>query len=120
MSVLSGLAKTIHGALKGVFFDAVLTRYVTLPTSPAYDPADPPDPTPVNYPCKALRDSYSAYERQNSSIETSDSKILILAHSLSVTPQTNDVITVQGQSFLVIIADTDPATACWIVQGRER
>lgn len=117
-SPLTGLANTIHGALKNIFFDATLKRNV-ISTTPPYDPADPPAPTQTEYSCKALRDTYSIRDIQGSStIQQGDVKILILASSLSVTPQKRDIITIQGSSFNVIEYDTDPATAVWVIQGR--
>lgn len=118
-SPLSGIAAAVHGALKGIFFDAVLTRQVVLPTSPAYDPADPPAPTSVNYACKALRDRYSISDMANSSILQGDVKILILANSLSVSPMKDDIITIKGASFSTIAFDIDPADASWVIQGRK-
>lgn len=118
-SPLSGsLATTIYGAMRSLFLDATLTRDVVLPTSPAFDPADPPAPTPVSYTCKAVRDRYSTFDRSNSSIKDGDSKILILVNSLAVTPVKNDIITIQGTSFSVVHVDVDPANALWTCQGR--
>lgn len=116
---LSGLAATINGAFKSIFFDAVLTRYVVQQTSPAFDPADPPSPTPIDYPCKALRDSYSAYDKANSNIGTGDVKMLILANSISTKPVENDVITYKGAKFSVVRSDIDPADAVWICQASQ-
>ena len=118
-SPISGsLAATIYGAFKNLFLDATLTRQVVLPTSPAFDPADPPAPTPVNYACKAIRDRYSVSEKNNSSILDGDAKILVLVNSLSVSPIRNDIITIQGTKFTVIDFDVDPANALWTIQGR--
>lgn len=112
-----GLAKTIAGAFKSLFFDAVLSRNVILPTIPAYDPADPPAATLVAFPCKAMADTYSSYDRANSNIGTSDVKILILAKTLGTIPTENDVITLQGSKFSVIKSDIDPANAVWVCQA---
>lgn len=119
VSPLTGLAKTIGKAFNKIFFDAVLTRDVVLPTTPAFDPADPPAPTPVNYPCKALRDSFSAFDRLNTEILTSDVKILILATSINTAPIRNDIITYQGADFSVVRSDIDPANAVWVCQARQ-
>lgn len=119
VSLLSGsLAATINSALSSTFLDATLTRDVVQPTSPAYDPADPPAPTPVSYTCKAIRDNYSVSDRLNSSIAAGDVKILILVNSLSVTPVVNDRITIQGSTFSAVRIDVDPANAVWTIQGR--
>jgi hypothetical protein len=118
-SPLLGLAATLNVALKDIFFDAVLLRQTVVQTTPAFDPADPPAPTPVSYSCKALRDKYTIFEMSNSGILQGDSKIMILANSLGTTPIENDVITIQGASFTVISFDIDPANAVWVIQGRK-
>lgn len=117
-SPLSGsLAKAIGGAFKGLFLDAVLTRYV-VPDSPAPDPIDPPEPVPVEYPCKAIHDTYSDFYRAQGLVEAGDRKVLILATSLTVTPQENDKITIRGETFSVVMVRTDPALAVWECQAR--
>lgn len=116
-SPLSGsLAKTIHKASKNIFLDATLTRDVV---ASGGNPADPPAPTPVNYPCKAMRDNYSAFDKMNSSIATGDFKILILVNSLAVMPISNDIITIQGASSSIIKTDVDPANAVWVCQAKQ-
>lgn len=119
-SPLAGsLAATIYGAMKSLFLDATFTRDTIVQTSPAYDPIDPPAPTPVDYACKAIRDNYSTMEKNNSAILAGDSKILILVNSLAVTPHFNDRVTIQGATFNVIKVDVDPANAVWVIQGRQ-
>lgn len=119
-SILAELADIINDGLEDTFFDAVLTRE-EIPQSPAYDPADPPAPVQVPYPCKAIRDSYSAFDRTNSQITSADSKVLVLAKSLSTTPKNGDIITIDdvlGGRFSAVNVGVDPATACWVIQGR--
>lgn len=117
-SPLASLASTINNAFKSIFFDAVLTKNV-VPSSPAYDPADPPAPVAVPFPCKAMRDNYSAFERQNSNILTGDTKVLILSGSLNGTPEEDDLISIKGVSYGSIVrVDVDPADAVWVLQCR--
>lgn len=124
VSPLSGsLAKTINKALKGLFLDATLTRQVVLPTSPAFDPADPPAPTPVSYPCKAMRDSYGVSLRAAGLVNGTDVKVIILQQSLLTIPAPLDQITITGMGgpFTIVAPGTggqaavtaDPANATW-------
>lgn len=120
-SPLSGsLAKTIYGAMKNIFLDATLTRDVV---TPGGDPADPPDPTPVSYPCKAIRDSYGVSFRSGGLVDEKDVKVIILQNSLSVTPLSLDRISINGMGgpFTIVspsagsqpAVSADPANATW-------
>lgn len=120
-----GIANIAHGALKGLFFDAVLERDVETAQSPArpHDPA--PAGAPAEFTCKALIVEYTNFERTNPAIKGGDRKVLILAASFSpaTEPQPNDRITLQGET-LAIVDDAgavrrDPATATWECQGRK-
>lgn len=123
-SPLSGsLAKTINKAFKNLFLDATIIRQVVLPTSPAFDPADPPAPTPVSYPCKAIRDNYGVSLRASGLVNGTDVKVIILQQSLSITPIPLDQITITGMGgpFTIVAPGTggqpaviaDPANATW-------
>lgn len=119
-SPLSGsLAATIYSGMRNLFLDATLMRDVVLPTSPAYDPADPPAPTPVEYTCKAIKDNYTLRDRADGLILQGDVKILILANSISVSPLLQDRVTIQGVTFTLVDASVDPAMALWTCQGRK-
>ena len=120
---LSGsLAKTIGSAFNGIFLDAVLTRNVPNSGGSAYDPAAT---TPVNYPCKAIFTQWGAYYEASGLVKGSDRKILILATSIAVQPDTGDIVTIDGVS-LVIYSEgegkaavtTDAAKALWTARAR--
>ncbi len=122
-SQLAGsLAKTINKAMKSLFLDAVLTREV-VPDSPAYDPVDPPDPVAVDYPCKAIRDSYGVSFRSGGLVDGKDVKVIILQQSLSIIPAPLDRITITGMGgpFTIVTPGSgtqpavmaDPANATW-------
>lgn len=118
-SLLSGaLAAAVYSGLKSLFLDATIERDV-LSSSPDFDPSDPPPASQVTFSCKAIKDNYSAFDLQNKDIIAGDAKILILANSLAATPQPNDRVTVQGQTFAVINSKIDPANALWECQGRQ-
>ena len=114
-SPLAGsLAKTIGGAFKSLFFDAVLTR-AGVPTGPSYDPTPGES---LTYKCKAIVEKYSDRFRTDSLIKQSDRKVLILANSLGVRPAEGDRITIAGITFTAMDVATDPAEAVWEIQGR--
>jgi hypothetical protein len=120
VSPLQGtIAKAIYSGMKGIFFDAVLTR--TTPSTPdSSTPWVPVAGTSVNYTCKAIDESYSDYQIANSLVGAKDRKILILANSLSVVPQVaTDTITINGVTYKLFgEVKTDPATAVWEIQGK--
>ena len=114
-SPLAGsLAKTIGGAFKTLFLDAVLTRDGES-TGPSYDPTLG---EPLTFNCKAIVEKYSDRFRTDSLIRQSDRKVLILANSLGVRPAEGDRITISGITFTAMDVATDPAEAVWEVQGR--
>lgn len=118
MTILDKLPAAVNSAFKGIFYDAVMTVDVA-PSSPAYDPADPPAPVPVNYSCKAYVEKYSAYMRANSLVEASDRKVIVLADSLAIEPVRNARLTVQGITFAIIDYDDGGSNrSVWEIQGR--
>lgn len=123
MTILDKLPAAVNSAFKGIFYDAVMTVDV-VPSSPAYDPADPPAPVPVNYSCKAYVEKYSAYMRANSLVEASDRKVIILADSLAIEPVRNARLTVDqpgysGSPFALIDYDDGGSNrSVWEIQGR--
>lgn len=120
MSFLDDLPDQITDALADDFRDAILTRAGT-PTGPSHDPTPG---TPVDYACKALRDTWSGYDRVSGLVSVTDQKILILATTLATTPQLGDVIAIAGALPLRIASEgggqpgvsTDPAGAVWVIR----
>ena len=120
--LLGSLAATVNKALGFLFLDATLTRDV-IPTSPAYDPADPPASVPVTFTCKAIRDHYSVGHRSGNLVAAKDVKVIILQGSLATTPLPLDRITITGMGgpFTIVApgaggmpaVSADPANATW-------
>lgn len=118
--LLGSVAKTVYGAMKNLFLDATLTRDVV---AAGGDPADPPAPTPVSYPCKAIRDTYGVSFRSGGLVNEQDVKVIILQQSLSVTPIPLDRISIVGMNGQLTIVtpgagsqpavSADPANATW-------
>ena len=112
-SPISGLAATIYAAMKDIFLDATLARDALTTGSPDVS-FDPSAVTTTSYSCKAIRDTFSKYEMASNLVKVGDVKILILEGSLSVTPQSQDRITISSETFTIKQVDTDPATAVWV------
>ncbi len=120
MGVLDGIAATINSAFQNVFYDAVLTRLVPTAGPDAHTPGVPQE---VDYPCKALREEYSAGYRLQGLVADTDFKIKILAAGLATVPEPGDRITIAKQNVVGTIVPantagqqavkTDPATAVW-------
>ena len=117
-----GLAKTIAGAMKNLFLDATLTRFVPASTGSAYDP-DPPVST--DYACKAIFDQWGAYHQANGLVLNTDRKVLVLANTLAVEPMPGDRIAIGGVTLNVYsngegapAVATDPAKAVWTLRAR--
>lgn len=122
-SPLLGLAKTIGGAMAGIFYDATLSRDVATPGPNDWTPG--PVVT-TSYPCKALPDTWGAYSISGGLVAAQDAKLLVLASTLAVKPTEGDRITVQGVTYTISsdggsrpAVGTDPAKAVWELRGRK-
>lgn len=109
------LAAQIYAGMRNLFLDATYT--VDVPNTGS-DPADPPAPTPTDYPCKSMVEKYSDYYTKNGLVQDGDRKVLILANSLSVQPVANARLTIRGITFTLTKIETDPAQAVWECTGR--
>lgn len=123
MGLLDGeLAALIASEGSEFFLDAVLTRDVPAEqTSPAFEEFDPPAPTAVPYPCKAIENQYGAGLRAAGLVGAQDVEVLILADTLDVTPEPGDRITIRGATRTIVPKSSsgkaavtgDPARATW-------
>ena len=113
-SPLSGsLARAIHAGMKGLFLDATLTRDVAGTPSPDTQDFDPVAPTPTDYECKAIHEEYSERWRLEGLVNVGERRVIILAESLSITPQPKDRITIRSETFSIIDVQSDPALATY-------
>lgn len=110
------LAKTVGKAMAGLFYSATLSRSETTGGN-AWDPGSGTTTT-VDYACKAIEDSYSLFEQQNTLIQAGDVKVIVLATTLAVTPVTSDKITTRGVTRAIVNVQRDPAGATWTLQAR--
>lgn len=124
MSILDDVAGIIADAAGDlVFKDATLAKTTT---TPAVTPYDPPTTSTTAYSCKALRDTFGATWLAGGLVDAEDVKVLILADTLSVTPEAGDRITIGADTWTIVPAgggkaavSTDPATACWECRARK-
>lgn len=120
VSILDGsFAAEVATALDdaAIPYDLTLTRLV-VPSSPPFDPWDPPSPVPVEYPARGFLDEAKADWLPGSLVEAGDVRIVIIASSLEITPAPGDVVEAKGQSYTAVSVQADPAGATWQVQGR--
>lgn len=123
MSLLDGgLAGVFAAGLSWLYADATYTVDEPAPGGTAWDPAPP---TPTDYPCKAMRDEWAAYERQSGAVAAADWKVLILTASLPVTPQEGGRITLNGVTLTIASAggsapavSADPGQGAWVLRCR--
>ena len=125
MSILddvAGILADVAGDL--VFKDATLTKTTVTAGSTAYDP--PASTSTTAYTCKALRDTSGATWLSGGLVDAEDVKVLILADTLSVTPEAGDRITIGSDTWTIVPAgggkaavDVDPANACWECRARK-
>lgn len=118
-SPLAGaLAKTVHKAFKGLFLDATLTR----DGANSGEGYSPNLAEATVYTCKAIAQEYSAGTSGTDLVGATDMNVLILADSLSVTPEPLDRVAIPSQGFSGVIyggakgmkaVRTDPAKATW-------
>lgn len=108
------IRRTIGKAMRSIFHTVTVIRS----TPGGGPPWDPGEPVLVEYPGKGFIDDYSDFALTNSNIQSGDRKVVVLADSLEITPETSDLVRVRGQTFSVLNVATDPAEATWTLQAR--
>ncbi len=120
-SPLTGIASQIYTGFKDIFFSATLTRDTVTEGSP--DVSFDPIITSTAYTCKAIRDGFITKPMGGGLAKVGDTKILILAGSLSVVPRNGDRVAIYnddvGGTFTIIEVEADPATALWTCAARK-
>ena len=115
MSILEGeLAETIADAL----IEASVPVAVVVTRNEVSGPVWEPIITPVAHDCQGLTVRYTVLERAHSNVEVSDVKVLILASTLDIEPNSSNIVTIGGTTFSIIAFSTDPARALWVFQSR--
>jgi hypothetical protein len=117
-SILDGsLADDIAAALDGagIPFAVTITRDVPQ-DSP--DPADPLPPISTDFACNGFIDDWDASYLASSLVERGDVKVVIIATSIAIVPDTGDRVTVRGKTYSVLNVSADPALATYTLQAR--
>lgn len=125
MSILDDVAGIIADAAGDlVFKDATLTKTVTVAGANPWDP--PASTSTTAYTCKALRDTFGTTWLAGGLVDAEDVKVLILADTLSVTPEAGDRITIGSDTWTLVPAgggkpavSVDPANACFECRARK-
>jgi hypothetical protein len=115
LSILDGyIHDTLTEALSAacIASDAVLIVQVSVGT--AYNPTV----SDVSHSCSGWRDSYSAQELVNTSILSTDTKVYLLASSLSVAPLPGNSVTLDGVTYVIITVQLDAASVAYVCQCR--
>lgn len=71
----------------------------------------------TDYPCRAQIDSMTEAMRAQAGYADTDKRILVLAGTLSIKPDTDCAITVKGERFNVASINSDPAESYWEIRG---
>lgn len=121
MGLLDGdIASLVSEGLEAA--DLPLDLTLTRTTAGTPDPDQPwvaVSDTETAYSCRGFEDTYSAYYLANQLVQEGDRRIMIIAESLSVTPQPGDRITSRGEIFTIVgPVKADPARALWECQCR--
>lgn len=117
MGLLDGdIKSTVNSALSGIMLDLTIRRQ----EGGSYDPKTFSDTnSPQTYSAKGMIEDYDDELIDGSLITEKDRKILILAESLSIEPETSDeIIDPDGNEFSIVRVKSDPAGATWEIQGR--
>lgn len=105
MSLLDGtLSSIFNAAFAGIYLPATLHKAAT-----TFDEAGNPTATDTDYSCRAMIDDMSEVARAQAGYTESERRILMLADSCEVKPDTEDAITVKGARYSVMDVNSDPA-----------
>jgi hypothetical protein len=111
----ANIAKEINKALGPLVFPATLTQ---TRASTRGNVTGGTHPVKTKYPAKGFVDSYEAFRVDGTIIQSGDRKITLLGASVSVAPEVNDSIFIEGRDWLVINVARDPAGATYECQAR--
>lgn len=107
-----GIAGIVGRATAGITLSGTLTRA----SGTTVDSYGDPVTSSTDYAFRGFREDYSAAYRARAGIPVGDCRIMIVATSLAVAPQVDDLITLQGKSYRARVVSTDPATAMFDCQ----
>lgn len=120
MPVLPYLPALLANALGGaqLTVDVTLTK-VTPGTRSGADPLAGTAPTSTAYACKGFVAEYEARQVDGSIIRAGDRQVIIMGATLAgVAPAPSDHVTVDGERYVVVRVERDPAAATYTCQAR--
>jgi hypothetical protein len=105
----SRIAKQLYRGLKGKMLRGTLRRQVPASLD-SY--GDHTSATINTYAFEGIREDFSAYYKAQAGIPATDVKILVLAQSITVTPQKDDLLQIRDAWYCVrTVLAIDPANA---------
>ena len=113
----SKIKDLIYAGFKGQLLTGTLLRTSEGTSVDSY--GDPTGTTTTEYTMEGIVDTYNAFYKTQAGIPDSDVKILIIAGSLSVTPQKDDYVEFRDVWYKVRQVSKDPANATWELQAFE-
>jgi hypothetical protein len=115
MSIFDSLAADVHAALADDARAGTLRRE----TSGGLDQyGDPVPPVVTTYPMRGWVENYDA-TWISAGIPVTDSKVVILARSISIEPKQSDKLSIQSKWWSVRAVERDPAGATYSLQCSE-
>jgi hypothetical protein len=114
-SFLDTIATEIAKGFKGKLRTGTLRRGAPGAGVDAY--GDAASVTYTTYTCEGVVSDYSAFYQRMAQIPDTDVRLLLIAGSVSVTPQQDDQVYMDGRWYQIRMVRTDPATAAWDCQS---
>lgn len=99
-----------------VLYDVTLVRKVRVMNE---DTGAVSSETTEEHVGRGLVVDYTTFERQQTSIEANDRRILIVQASLDTVPLDSDMVSAKGVTYGIVRKSGDPADAMWDIQVRE-
>lgn len=117
MTLLTGdIANRIFAGFQGRLLTGTLRKTQAASVN---DLGDPVSPTSTDYSCEGFVEEYDEVYRARADIPATDSKVNIFAKSLpdGIEPDQGDKVIMNGKTWIIRRARTDPATALWTCQS---
>jgi len=115
------IAKVVNTSIAAA--GGVLSGTLTRATSGTRTPGNltgGTNPTPVTYPFKGFTET-AGERRPGSAVASSISTISILGDSITIEPEVNDEVTIDGTDWTLLeLVERDPAKALYVFKAEER
>lgn len=115
MGLLDGDLQDVFGS---VFGPRLLPATITKPVLTSDGAGGFTEGTPETSDARGMVDTYTARERAVAKIPSTDVKLVLMQKDVTVTPDTDSMITIRGVTYSVQDVEQDAALASWTIQGR--